>query len=336
MARQLQKKGLDIAYGKPLGTCFSDSSNTEVDEDVEFLSETLNLQPDRLGATLVFLEAEALEKRMRGEDSIDYPRSFLESLEGVGGDVLLLEGPGDMDEGSLLGLSLPEMAKLTDASVLLVSRFQSLLGVDVLLSAKERLGDRLIGVFLNDIDPEEMTVAQETIRPFLEERGIPVLAMLPRSALLRSVSVAELAKRLNAEVLCGADKLDLMVESLKIGAMNVNSALKYLSAGENMAVVTGGDRTEIQLAALETSTQCLILTGHLPPSPQILERAEEAEVPVLLVDFDTLSTVEIIERALGHVRLHEPMKVNYMGQLMEEHFALDRLLAAIGLEPVLA
>ena len=336
MARQLQEKGLDIAYGKPLGTGLSVSSDQGLDEDVQFLSETLKLQPDRLGATLVFLQPEALEKRMRGEDTTDYTGSFLQSLEEVGGEVLLLEGPANMEEGSLFGLSLPEMAELIDASVLLVSPFESLLGVDVLLSAKERLGDRLIGVLLNDIDPKEMAAAKTITRPFLEERGIPVLAMLPRSALLRSVSVGELAKRLNAEVLCRADKLDLMVESLKIGAMNVNSALKYLFEGENMAVVTGGDRTEIQLAALETSTQCLILTGHLPPAPMILKRAEEAEVPVLSVDLDTLSTVEIINSALGHVRLHEPMKVNYMGQLMAEHFALDRLLAAIGLEPALA
>ena len=59
-----------------------------------------------------------------------------------------------------------------------------------------------------------------------------------------------------------------------------------------MAVVTGGDRTELQMAALETSTHCLILTGRIPPKEIIIERAESLEIPVLSVDTDTLTTVE--------------------------------------------
>jgi hypothetical protein len=100
-----------------------------------------------------------------------------------------------------------------------------------------------------------------------------------------------------------------------------------------MAVVTGGDRADIQMAALETSTQCLILTGQLPPQPFILSRAEELEIPVLSVDLDTLTTVEIIDKAFGQVRLHEPIKVECMRQLMAKHFDIDRLMSQLGLEP---
>ena len=157
--------------------------------------------------------------------------------------------------------------------------------------------------------------------------------MLPRSALLRSVSVGELVKQLDAEVLCRPDRMDLMVESLSIGAMNVNSALKYFRKGDNMAVVTGGDRTDIQLAALETSTHCLILTGHLPPLPAVLNRAEDLEVPILSVDLDTLTTVEIVDRAFGQVRLHESVKVQCIQRLMAEYFEVDRLIAQLGLQP---
>jgi BioD-like phosphotransacetylase family protein len=101
-----------------------------------------------------------------------------------------------------------------------------------------------------------------------------------------------------------------------------------------MAVVTGGDRADIQLAALETSTQCLILTGHMPPSPDIISRAEDLEIPILSVDLDTLTTVEIVDHAFGQVRVHEPIKVRCINQLMEAHFGIDRLLADLNLEPV--
>lgn len=149
---------------------------------------------------------------------------------------------------------------------------------------------------------------------------------------MRSISVREMVAQLQAEVLCCPDRLDLMVESLSIGAMNVNSALRYFRKGINMAVVTGGDRTDIQLAALETSTQCLVLTGHLPPSDAILARASDLEVPILSVDFDTLTTVELIDQMFGQVRLHEPIKVECVRQMMAQHLDLERLLAALDLK----
>jgi len=188
-------------------------------------------------------------------------------------------------------------------------------------------------VLISDIPEDRFEEVKTTVQPYLEERGIPVFGLLPRSALLRSVSVGELVSQLKAEVLCRADRLDLMVESLSIGAMNVNSALKYFRKGRNMAVVTGGDRTDIQLAALETSTQCLILTGQMPPSPAILSRAEDLEIPILSVDLDTLTTVEIVDRAFGKVRVKEPVKVEYICNSMAENFDAARLMKELGLEP---
>ena len=244
--------------------------------------------------------------------------------------MVLLEGPANLEEGSLFDLSLPQVAEAVDASVLLVTRPIDLY-IDDLLSAKRRLGSRLAGVVLNDVPSDKLESIATTVRPFLEAAGIPVLGMLPRSALLRSVSVKELVHQLKAEVLCRPDRLDLMVETLTIGAMNVSSAMKYFRKARNMAVVTGGDRTDIQLAALESSTQCLILTGHLPPSPLVIGRAEEMEIPVLSVDLDTLTTVEIIDSTFGSVRLHERIKVECVTQLMAEHFDWDSTIASLGL-----
>jgi len=103
-----------------------------------------------------------------------------------------------------------------------------------------------------------------------------------------------------------------------------------------MAVVTGGDRVEIQQAALETSTQCLILTGQLPPPPFILNRAEELEIPILSVDLDTLTTVEIIDRTFGQVRVHEPIKIECIRSLMNQHFDIERLLSQLGFNRAVA
>lgn len=331
MAHQLKAKGLELAYGKPLGTCWSGNTN-EVEEDVQFVADVLKLPADRLQPTILALDEPTIQKRIEGVDRVDYPQALKKYLQMRGPDLVLLEGPANLEEGSLFDLSLRQVAEGLNARILLVARFHSLLIVGALISARRRLGDRLLGVLINDIPEERLEEVKTTVQPYLEERGIPIFGLLLRSALLRSVSVNELVHQLNAEVLCRADRLDLMVESLSIGAMNVNSALKYFRKGRNMAVVTGGDRTDIQLAALETSTQCLILTGQMPPSAEILSRAEDLEIPILSVDLDTLSTVEIVDRAFGQVRVNEPVKVEYICNSMAENFDVDRLIAELGLE----
>ena len=326
IAGQLKARGVDLAYGKPLATHPSEIKGKTID-DPAFIASVLGLPPERIYPTIASLDEAAIERQLGGGSSID-PKEALQTYVPQEGapDVVLLEGPGTLDEGRLFGLSLEEMAATLEAGVVLVMPFnwQNLIGRA--LSARKQLGDRLLGIVVNNITADYVERFDRHYAPYLEAQGIPVLGQIPRSTLLRSISVAELVKRLDATVLCRPDRLDLMVESLRIGAMNVNSALKYFRKGQNMAIVTGGDRTDIQLAALETSTQCLILTGHLSPSELIISRAEELETPILAVDLDTLTTVEIIDNSFGKVPIEEEVKVQCISELMATHFDLDRLL----------
>jgi BioD-like phosphotransacetylase family protein len=97
------------------------------------------------------------------------------------------------------------------------------------------------------------------------------------------------------------------------------------------AVITGGDRADIQLVALETATKCLILTGHLRPVPEVLRRAQEIGVPVLLVRGNTMDTVEAIEAVFGKTRLGQSAKLEQFEALLEQHFDFERLYQALGL-----
>lgn len=331
LAMQMRSQGLDVAYAKPIGTCLSECQDG-IDEDVRFIAQTLSLEDNRVRPTLLVLDEYTIQQQLSKEKLVDKP-DVASVLASQGEDILLIEGPGNLEEGSLFGLSLPDMAQMGDASVLLVARYHSALIVDKMLAAKQKLGDNLLGVVINDV-PEELTeTAQNSVRPFLEEHGIRVFGILPRTAIMRSVSVGALVSHLNAEVLNNPERIDqMMVEEISIGAMNANSALRYFNQAHNMVVVTGGDRFDIQMAALESSTQCLVLTGRLAPRKDILDRANDVEVPILSVDLDTLTTVEMIEQAFDQVRLHEPIKVECIGHLMEQHFDTARVMDELGLK----
>ncbi|NJK28583.1 MAG: phosphotransacetylase family protein [Coleofasciculaceae cyanobacterium SM2_3_26] len=337
VAHQLQKRNMDIAYGKPLGSWLEDEGDRQgSSDDGHFLKEILQLPSDRLHPTLLCLDPLTVAKRLRGDDARDYRQALQDTMQAAAGDLVLWEGPADLMEGRLFDLSLLDMAEVLSASVLLVSRFHIPVLADRLLEAKRQLGDRLAGAFINDIPPDCDEQASAALKQFLEHQGIPVLGMMPRSAVLRSVSVRYLMQHLDAEVLSCRDRLDLMVESLQVGAMGVNLAMRYFQEGKNMAIVMGGDRTDLQLAALESSTHCLVLTGQMHPLNIVLTRAEEVEIPILSVALDTLTTVERIDRLFGQVRLHEPIKVEYIRQTMGRYLDTDRLLDRLGFDSLRA
>ena len=340
IARHLRSSGTRVLFGKPLATSLDwdsgqgDLPSPLIDDDVRFVGETLGLPHQDLIPSLHLLSPQTAQTRLgsgtlAAGEGLEQLRTNLQQSEA---GVTLLEAAGNLHEGLLYGLSLVQLARDLDAPVVLVHLWEDSRSVDALLAASQQLGDRLRGVVLNAVIPDDVASLEREVVPALQALGIEVFGVMPRSPLLRSVTVGELVRRLDARVICCREKLDLLVETLSIGAMNVNSAMEFFRRRRNMAVVTGADRTDIQLAALEASTQCLILTGAGDPLPQLISRADELEVPLLKVEQDTLGTVEVIEQAFGHVRLHEAVKATYAFRLVEEHCRLADLLRAVGLE----
>ncbi len=333
IASQLQTQGVKLAYSKPLGNGKQETDSVFTDSDSLFIPRILGLSEAAVQPPILMLTPDRVHQRVTSVDQTNYIQTFLENLQGFEADLVLLEGPGTLQEGCLFNLSTPEIADTLDASVILVERLEPQSSVDRLMFAQQQLGDRLMGVVINDFTLEQQSILTD-ITTFLEQKGIRTLGVIPRNALLRSVSVEQLVQQLQAEVMCCGNHLDLMVESLSVGAMNVSAAMKYFDRSRNMAVVTGGDRTDIQLAALEKSTHCLVLTGPRPTENIVLSRAEDLEIPVLWVDRDTLTTVEIIDQAFGHTRLHRPGQVQCITQLMAEHFNYHPVMQKLGLEVV--
>ncbi len=339
LSRKLIAANFPIRLGKPLATSFDEdlpgtsAPQLLIDDDVRFVGETLGLSEEELIPSLHLLSPKTAYKRLASSKLVvdtpfeDLKKQLSFPFEGL----TILEGAGSLHEGLLYGLSLGQVARELDARVLLVHLWQNSCSVEALLAAKHQLGDKLVGIVLNAVTPQDVEVLRKEVVPSLEALGITVFGVMPSSPLLRSVTVGELVRRLEARVICCSERLELLVETLSIGAMNVNSAMEFFRKRRNMAVVTGAGRTDIQLAALEASTQCLILTGAGEPLPQLINRAEELDVPLLKVDHDTLSTVEVIEQAFGHVRLHEAVKATFAFRLVEENCYIDKLFESLNL-----
>jgi len=336
LGKQLQADGHKFGYLKPVSTQpWRSPQGKLADEDAAFVQRALGLGNDPSDLSPVIVTQSMLSKLLTEKDNRDHRKPIKDAVSAAakGMDVLLLEGNECLRRGYSLGISDTQVAEMLEALVLVVIRYRGALPlIDDAVTAKFRLGERLLGVILNHIPREELAFVEKQARPYLEKQGVKVLGALPHVPQLSALSVGELKERLEAEVLTENLAPDALVETFTVGAMTAEAALSRFRRTKNKAVITGGDRTDIQLAALETSTALLILTGNLQPSPLIIQQAEALKVPILLVKDNTMETVEIIERAYGKTRLGQPEKLETFRQLMVEHVDIPALYAALELD----
>ncbi len=324
-----QRQGRKVGYMKPLGSLPIRVGGELTDEDAHFVAQRLNLKsaPSTLCPILMTREG----CRMAREEVREKVRAAYETAS-AGADVMIVSGTGSViNRGSMIGLNGVNVSTMLDAKVLLVGKCESFRDADSIVAARQALGDRVVGVILNMVPPRMKDQIRDDVVPCLEKSGLTVLGLMLMDPILHSVSVGELKEATGGEFLCGAEGADELVENFIVGAMGVEQALTYFRRTPRKCVITGGDRSDIQLAALETPTRCIILTGDLRPSHTVLARAEELGVPVLLVRDDTLATVATIEKVLGKLRVREPRKIEHAIEQFEAQLDLAKLDEALGL-----
>jgi uncharacterized protein len=340
LGQRLQEDGYSIGYLKPLSVqpyrMEDEQGRVHIaDEDAAFVREILNLPAAAWELSPVVVTPELLTEQLQAETPVKLMERVCEAFEktSAGVDVLLLEGGGSLREGYVVGLPTPEVARAFDSSVLAIVKYRDEVRLlDDALTAQARLGAALKGIIINRVPAESLNFVHQVAMPFLERRGLAVLGVLPEVHSLEAVTVGDLMRVLNAEVLTKYQRPQALVENFTVGAMTAEAALSRFRKYSNKAVITGGDRTDIQLAALETSTTCLVLTGNLRPSPLVVKQAEEFGVTMLLVRGNTMETIESIDSIYGKTRLGEKTKLKQYRALLDEHLDYNRLKQTMGLE----
>lgn len=326
LLHRFQQDGYTAGYIKPVGI----QSGNVPDQDTALIKQIFNLPASLEQMAPVVMTPSLIEGVLHGK-RVSYSEQVQQAFAAVSAatDVMVVEGSNNWAEGALIGLSAARVIEMLNASSLLVSRYRGLHTVDILLTVKRYLGNQLTGVLLNQVEPPQVDYVRREIVPFLEREGISVFGILPQDRLLGSVAVSELAEHLNAEIIGDKAWCEKPVESLMIGAMNTESGLSFFRRRPRKAVITGGDRVDLQLVALETDTSVLVLSGNISPMIQVQERAEDRRIPILVVAEDTLSAVEKAEQLLGRVRFHQPAKFDRFMELMGSGFDFNRLYAML-------
>lgn len=245
--------------------------------------------------------------RLAGDDSAAADAATFASLAGI-------ESPGvpvSADAIASLGSNVvveappgpvPALASSLNARVLVVGLASS--------PATDAPKDALAGTIVTRVRSADISsVAGRT----------GVLAVLPEDRILAAPSVDDIAAALDGRWLAEGDDRNT-IDRVMIGTVASDAASPYFGNRERTCIVTRYDKTDIQLAALQTDIELLVLTGGGEPSPYLTDRVlgSRQDVAVLLANEDTVDAMRAIEGLYGASRFDGAGKLARAVALLDE------------------
>jgi BioD-like phosphotransacetylase family protein len=299
LLRKFSSEGLRVGYFKPISKArYKLPSMTYIDPDVITLKQALNLEDSLEDMNPIIITRSILNFK----NNIESLKKRIEeaySRIASGKDVVLAESYPNLEVMTSIGFPLPQLTKMLNAKTVFVLNVKERDVVDEVVDKLilyncyfEYHGAKIDGVIVNNVPIYYSERVEDVIVPEIERLGLKVYGVIREKARLTAPTVSDVVEALNAEILENKDKLNNIVEDILIGAMAPTAALRWLRRAINAAIVTGGDRTDLIITALETKPSVVILTGGLYPDISVLVKARETGTPILLVPYDTYTTVE--------------------------------------------
>ena len=329
--QKLKKDGKKFAYFKPIGVPKATFSN-KADPDVGFILNTVYKtdHPYDLISPVSIPDAYYIDlvDASRKDEYLQKIKSAYDELT-KNIDYVVIEGNPSIRKFVRTGIDDVSIAQyLGIKDLFYVSVDSTDRCIDNFFFAKNYFDFRkvsILGILFNKIDFEYIARIKEIAGDHITRYNIPVLGIIEKSVELFSPRVNEIKEQIGGELIneAASPGLNNLVETFLIGAMNAQSALKYLRQVEKAAFITGGDRTDLAMVALDQEVSTLILTGFIQPDMSVITAANEKGIPIILSPSDTYTTMRNLERLKPGIQEDEMEKVL---NLIEKEIDWDFLL----------
>lgn len=283
------------------------------------------------GKKVGYLKPLAVEKNGSDGD-VDFMKQVLGTSDVVnapdllqGRDVVLVETMLGASAADVVSQTAYGAAREMSAKAVVVEAYSG--QASKCIDSYKGFGESLQGIVLNKVPASQLKRVHDEASAQFGAVGINVLGVLPEDRVLFAITVGELADNIQGKLLNKAEKAAELVENFMLGAMVVDSGLDYFGRKNNKAAVVRQDRPDMQLAALETSTRCLVLSDSKEePIYSVLQKAENRGIPIIATGSTTSDIVASIEEALSRARLNQEKKLTKLAEIIKQHLDLQAVL----------
>ena len=316
--------GKQFGYVKPLGDRFLYRKKRLWDYDASLLTQLFSLGEEPETISIGFDHSKL--RYMYDREAIGAELRRLVGTVGEGRHAVFIECGKDLGYGASVWLDPLTLSQDLGYPVLVVASGGENEIADDLAFLKRFVGADeadVAGVIVNKVVHRDDFL--ETHLPEIEALGVNVLGVVPHEPELETLSVRLLAEKLFARVVAGEGGLDRIVRHVFVGAMSVDAAMgEPLFRKPDKLIITSGDRSDMVLAALDVGgTSCLVLTHNIVPPANVVAKAGDQGVPILLVPGDTFATAMQVDEIDPLLTAGDAEKVELLERLAATHLDLD-------------
>jgi BioD-like phosphotransacetylase family protein len=187
--------------------------------------------------------------------------------------------------------------------------------------------ESLLGLVINKVPASQLKNVKEKAAARYGARGIKVLGVISENRVMLALTIGELADVVKGKILNNPEKSGELVENYMLGVMVVGSGIGYFARKSNKAAIIHQDRPDMQMAALETPTKCLVLSGSSQaPIYNVMQKANSRGVPLIATDAGTNAIIAGLEEALFKARLNQEKKLSGLGELVKQNLDIKTVV----------
>ena len=316
----------NFGFIKPFGDRLIYRRKKNWDHDSGLIKNLWELEGEAEDITIGFSHSKL--RYVYNEESIK--STLLEMIKNAGAkkDGLFIEGGQDLAYGTSIHLDSISIARYTGSQVFIVISGDNDIIMDDLNYIQKYLVTKdinLNGVIINKV--QDVEDFKNIFLQKIQDMGINVLGIIPFKEHLTHFSVQYISDKLFAKMIAGEKGLNSYVKNIFVGAMSTGKALRNpLFKKENKLLITSGDRSDMILAALESDTAGIILSNNIVPRPNIISRASEHNIPLMLVKHDTYQVAKQIDRMEALLTVESKDKLDLLGQLVKKYVNIQNIL----------
>lgn len=341
----LKKRFGRIGFIKPVGQRFEEIEGKQIDEDSLLIGRTYSVDVPIEDMSPIAVEPSFTRRYIDNANPEALIRRIQRSFNRAcwEKEFCLIEGTGHAGVGSVFDLSNARVARLLQSKVVIVTTGGIGRPIDEIALNQalfEKEGVEIVGVILNKIIPSKYDYVRDFAKRGLARLGIELIGAIPQETLLANPTLNQICREVRGRFVSKRYEARAKVKKIIVGAMSARNIMDHFQRGT--LVITPGDREDVILAALSTTTDKeledkalagMILSGDLLPHPTVQELIAESSLPVIATSMDSYRVASSIHSMTIKTLPGDVEKIDRIQALVEQYVDVDRLLEKLGAVP---
>ena len=338
LAASFKKANISTGYCKPVGQRHIELKGSVVDKDAVLFADLLKLDIEPTihspviigkGATVEYLSH---PNKYKPKEKIIAARDTLSATH----NAVIYEGTGHPGVGSVADVSNAQVAKLLDASVVMVVEGGIGNTIDKLNMSMALFREHdvpIIGVIINKVIPDKMENVRTYVGKWLEKNDLRLLGVVPYDNTLGYPLLWTIANSMNANFEHYSERGFNKVENILPGSIVDPELLK--KSNDNLLVVSSRVLKKAisqikEVIDAEQMEQCplsgIIVTGGGNLSKVSLSFIDEYKIPVVRTALDTYGVVIKISKLEVKIIRRTPWKISKAIELINENVDIKQMM----------